>query len=103
MQNLDATCRDEVEDERRHVLARHEVGQPRGVDLARRLLLIGLRPGREGEGVVIALPGADAPLVDQAPGLAALRGRLRHDEEPALLEEALPQVLLLRRREQQRE
>jgi hypothetical protein len=41
--------------------------------------------------------------VDEAPGVAALRGGLRHDEEPARREDALPEVLLLRWREEERQ
>ena len=45
----------------------------------------------------------NAPLVDQAPGVAALRGSLRHDEEAAVGEDALPEVLLLGGSQEQRQ
>ena len=45
--------------------------------------------------VFVAAAGRDAPLVHQAPGVAALRRRLRDDQELAFPEDFLPEVLLL--------
>ena len=82
---------------------RHEVGQAGGVDLRTRAALVLLAPLVESNGVFVARAGADAPLVHQAPGLAALLRRAVLQEEIELLEDLLPEVLLLGGREEERE
>jgi hypothetical protein len=81
----------------------HQVGQTRGVDFLFGLALILLAPPLKSETIFAGAAGADAPLVHEAPRFAALRGRARDDEEPAFLEDLLPQVLLLRLGEEQRQ
>jgi hypothetical protein len=82
---------------------RHQVGQARGVHFARRALRVRGSPLGKSLKVLVAAAGADAPLVHKAPRLAALRGGLGHDEEVALRQDLFPNMLLLPRRQEQRQ
>jgi hypothetical protein len=82
---------------------RHQIGQARGVDVVPRPAFVFLRPAAESQSVFIPGRHADAPLVHQAPGLAALRGRVLGQQEIRCADEVLPDELLLRRREEERQ
>src|SRR6185436_10972796 len=86
---------------------RHQVRQAGRVDFARGVALVFLRPRRKGGRVFRRAAGADAPLVDEPPRLAALlRGGLFQQEVLAgrgTADDFFPDVLLLRRRQQQRQ
>ena len=84
-------------------MRRHEIGQARGVDLAGGPALVFPRPGDEGLRVLAAAAERNAPLVRQPPRLAALLRRAFLQQESRIPEHLLPQVLLLRRREEERQ
>jgi hypothetical protein len=69
---------------------RHQVGQARAVHFARRALRVRGSPLRKSPEVLVAAAGADAPLMHEAPRLAALSGGLRHDEETAFRQDLFP-------------
>ena len=77
---------------------RHQIGQPRGVDVAAVCFSVRRGPLRKGRARPRCPGRRNAPRVQQPPGLAALRRGLRHDQQAAVGEDALPEVLLLRRR-----
>ncbi len=84
-------------------MLRHQVRQARAIDLAGRSLLVLRCPARERQRIFRSGADPDAPLVNQAPRFAALARRAFLQQEARILEDLLPEVLLLRRGEEKRQ